>query len=222
MVNISVDPVNAYSAWPADMNLDGTVQTTETVSLNYDDARGFLNKQPDANGLGWRYWHDGFGRLSKVERCLNAACTGSPSWTVEYRYTADGRLATRDKSNDSEAAVWLLYDGGQVIAEQTTTERNTWYVWSGSTLLQSARVLTAEQGVDKLHLHQDRIGNVVLATRLNGASVQLWGRVQFDPYGRRVSGVGWEDHGVVVPYRFAGQRLDADTGQRHASQTVRS
>ncbi len=68
MVDVAVDPVNAYTAWPVDLNLDGTVQTTETATLNYDDARGFMVKQPDSATTGWKYWHDGFGRLSQVDR----------------------------------------------------------------------------------------------------------------------------------------------------------
>jgi RHS repeat-associated protein len=74
--------------------------------------------------------------------------------------------------------------------------------------------LAPNGSVDTLQLHQDRIGSVVLGTRWNGAEgkTEVWTQRQYDPYGRRVMSIGWDRNEPELPYGFAGQRWDAETG----------
>jgi N-acetylmuramoyl-L-alanine amidase len=131
---------------------------------------------------------------------------GVESEVVRYGYGADGRLCYRKQASPEEE-LYLVSDGDQVVIERTASAVQRTYVWAGSTLLK-----TRALGGLELHLHQDRLGSVVLATQAGSSGAELHRRVQFDPYGRRVSSGAWEGPGRWDRYGYAGARWDASVG----------
>ncbi|MBP7148691.1 MAG: RHS repeat-associated core domain-containing protein [Acidobacteria bacterium] len=121
---------------------------------------------------------------------------------VRYGYSADGRLAWRAEGAEG-APEWSLYDGGEVIQERSEQDIRWEYTWAGG------QMVKAEQsGLTPFHLHHDRLGSVVLATRSeNGVAVDA-GHTAYDPYGRPARPPSWLGAPLPVKFGFTGARRD--------------
>ncbi|MGR6919803.1 RHS repeat domain-containing protein [[Actinomadura] parvosata] len=147
----------------------------------------------------WRYIWDADDRLTEVRT--------PDGQTWHYRYDALGRRIAKERA-DGTGRVDFVWDG-QVLAEQTTTERTTTWDFEPGTyrpLAQTERI-SQEQidqafyaiATDLLGTPSELItpdGDVALRTRHT-----LWG-----------SDLGTLSTGADCPLRFAGQYADTESG----------
>lgn len=76
----ALDAVNFYTAWPqqVDTNDDSVPDTTLTLTIESDVARGFLYKRQERSGRYLLYRHDALGRLVEVTQETGAEPASHP------------------------------------------------------------------------------------------------------------------------------------------------
>jgi RHS repeat-associated protein len=159
------------------------------------DANGALASKTQG-GVTTGYTFDAEHRLSSV--------TLSDGRIVSYAYAADGNISQRSKiENGTTTATRYLVDPNlgmpQVVAEYDSSGHATAiYVYGDELLLRIA------QGRSTTY-HHDGIGSVVALSDESGAAVQSYG---YDAWGNVLESSGSDDN----PYRYAGERVDLDTG----------
>jgi RHS repeat-associated protein len=172
--------------------------------------------------------HQGRGFAYDAENVLRTA-SGIAGGTASYRYHADG--SRREKSHAGQATqfyyigglAYLDEDDTEFAADQEIAEYDS-SSGSGAALLR--RYLRLPGSVDEAFLmidytlngacndndyaacerwpHQDRLGSVVAVSDSIGAALEKY---TYSPYGES----GAEGDGGF-PFRFTGQKLDAETG----------
>jgi len=165
--------------------------TTSVVTYTYD-ADGRLQSRSDGSGTTL-YDFDAEDRLQQVS---------GPAGTVAYAYDAEGRrIARQGPSGTTGFVVDPNNPTGftQVAAEHDGAGNLTAdYTW-GNRLIRQAR------GGQVRYLHQDASHNVRLLT--DGAG-NISDTYDYEAFGPSIGTTGTTENA----YRFAGERLDPDTG----------
>jgi RHS repeat-associated protein len=159
---------------------------------------------------GRDYVYDAENRLTAVTDAGGASLSG-------HAYYGDGTLRLRFGGGSSASRFY--YDGDQEIAEYDSA----WPMNTGTLLRRYIRLpgsvdepfLMIDYTLDasctqtsaatcERYAHQNRLGSVVAVTDANGAVVEQY---RYSPYGE--SG---PEGDAGFPFRFTGQKLDAETG----------
>jgi RHS repeat-associated protein len=123
---------------------------------------------------------------------------------ITYAYAPDGSLAGRSRTQGANTqTTHFLIDpnlaAAQVVAEYDDAGHALNTFVYGDELLMRMR-----QGRNDVY-HHDGLGSVLLLSDDSGSAFQSYG---YDAWGNPVESSGSDDN----PYRFAGERVDADTG----------
>ncbi|TLY50824.1 MAG: RHS repeat-associated core domain-containing protein [Gammaproteobacteria bacterium] len=124
---------------------------------------------------------------------------------IDYRYTADGNLATRAKTSPGQAPQTTHYlidpnlSFAQVVAEYDDQGHATSSYTYGDELLQRSR------SGQSTYYHHDGLGSVIALSDDSGGAIQAYG---YDAWGNPVESAGVDTN----PYRYTGERYDQDTG----------
>ncbi|MEO6687855.1 MAG: RHS repeat-associated core domain-containing protein [Dokdonella sp.] len=159
------------------------------------DVNGALASRTQG-GVTTGYAFDAEHRLKSV--------TLSDGRVISYAYAADGNISQRSKSaNGTTTATRYLIDSNlgaaQVVAEYDAAgHASAVYVYGDELLLRIA------QGRNTYY-HHDGNGSIVALSDDSGATVQSYG---YDAWGNVLESSGSDDN----PYRYAGERVDPDTG----------
>ena len=179
-----------------------------TVDTSYDELDRILTAG------GRTFTHDANGRLTKVESAIGSVsyaydyedrllqvAPSSGGAPVQYGYDADGNRVSRAEGTSITRYVFDL----------STSLPNVLLETDGSGLIQASYVyvdgelLAMKRGGVVSYVHADPFGSVRLLTDAGGNVSDTF---DYDAFGSPTSHTG----SVEMPYRFGGQRYDADTG----------
>lgn len=193
LVSPSVNKINGYDSWPERAS-------STTTNIITDEVRGFIYERELGNGDKVEYVHDLLGRLVAVKKAMVENLIETTETLVSYGYDASGRLAWR---REPGREVWFVYSGGKTVQEISGGAVLWEYTWAGDRLV-SAR----DQNGVVYQAHQDRLGSVVLATRIVSGTLQADQKAAYDPYGRPVAIPETGASGMSIPFGFAGARFE--------------
>jgi RHS repeat-associated protein len=167
-----------------------------------------LNQYASVNSQTYTY--DGNGNLTgdgtwtlgydAENRLLTAAKTTGGTVSATYAYDPLGRRYK--KSGTGVTTTYYLSDGSDEIAEYDSTKTVTVRYIPGPAIDEPIAMETASTGAHE-YFHTDRQGSVVAMSDDTGAMIE--GPYTYDPCGNGVPATG-------EPYKFAGRRLDPETG----------
>jgi len=171
-----------------------------SVSSTYD-AAGNTTTTTTGSQVVTNTW-DPEGHLVGVVTTVNGATTQ----TVSYTYDADGNRTS--ETVDGQATTFLndpnqAYD--QVLEEYAPGGALAATYVRGLDLLFQDRS-AAGGGTGLSYYAVDHLGSTRALTNASGAVTDTY---TYDPYGNLIASTG----GTINPYQYAGQRLDAGTGQ---------
>jgi RHS repeat-associated protein len=139
-------------------------------------------------------------------RLIRSTDNGS---SVDYRYGADGQRSAKYTSSGES----LYFDSMWSVQADGSSLRQMKNVYVGQTRIASRLTLSGEAttGYEKrntYYYHPDHLGSVQLVTDFEGGEYE---RIEYTPYGE-----SWiektQDGLELLPYKFTGKELDAETG----------
>ncbi|MFA5810980.1 MAG: RHS repeat-associated core domain-containing protein, partial [bacterium] len=184
------------------------------------DAHGLLTEANYANGDGWRYSYDGFGRLTERKHVRTGQQLERQSFTWnnagqlirvetldggdaviathDYAYDSLGRREKRTRAGSSEYALY----GEQIDA---LSELNSEGEVDRDFIYMEGRRVASLDGERIDFFHVDEIGSTLLTTDEDG---KVTSGYRYDPFGNVNFSIGNGKN----QYRFAGKHYDDETG----------
>ena len=158
------------------------------------DLNGNLSSSSNGN---WTYLHDPENRMTRAGK-------QDRSFTETFAYDPLGRRTAKTANG---VTTNFLHDGDNEIAEYDGSGTLTRRFVPGSAIDDYVAMITAA-GV-KTFVHTDKMGSVIAVSDTSGAIVE--GPYTYDAYGNCFTSAGASCTAVGIPFRFAGQRFDAET-----------
>jgi RHS repeat-associated protein len=178
--------------------------TSEPLQISYSwDTNGQLESKTVGTGAAahtTRYSFDGRHAL--------LGATLPDGTNVAYRYQADGNLQSRTKTSPDGATntVHFIINTNRRYPQVVAEYDDAGHALATYTYGANDELLLRTRAGEETYYHHDGNGSVVALTDTSGQVTQTYG---YDAWGNEVEQSGGHDDN---PYRYAGERYDADLG----------